>query len=108
MIATARLARCSRRLSSDRVGAVVSWGGRGELAQTSLDEIVARVLLIVDGHAEDLEHGYEMQQRLKCPNELAVVPGATHAFDQFGPVQRAARLAADWFTRHLTEAGREA
>jgi putative phosphoribosyl transferase len=88
----------------EHIGAVVAWGGGGELAQASLDEIVAPVLLIVDGHAEDLERGCEMRRRLRCPTNLAVVPGATHAFEHFGPVQRAARLTADWFTRHLCEA----
>jgi putative phosphoribosyl transferase len=86
------------------IGAVVSWGGGGELAQAQLHEIVAPVLLIVDGHAEDLERACEMRRRLRCATELAVVPGATHAFEHFGPVQRAARLTADWFTRHLCEA----
>ena len=88
----------------EHIGAVVAWGGGGELAQAPLHEIVAPVLLIVDGHAEDLERACEMRRRLRCPTDLAIVPGATHAFEHFGPVQRAARLTADWFTRHLCEA----
>lgn len=88
----------------EHIGAVVSWGRGGEMAAAPLDAIMAPVLLIVDGHAEDLEHGFELRQRLQCATDVAIVPGATHAFEHFGPVQRAAGLTADWFTRHLSEA----
>jgi len=86
------------------IGAVVCWGRGGEPAAAALRAIVAPVLLIVDGHAEDLEHCFALRERLQCPTEVAVVPGATHAFEHFGPVQRAARLTTDWFTSHLSVA----
>jgi putative phosphoribosyl transferase len=90
----------------EQIGAVVSWGADSGLDPATLRAVIAPVLLIVDCHAEDLERGYEMRQRFKCATELAIVPGATHPFDQAGPVQRAARLAADWFTCHLPETAR--
>jgi putative phosphoribosyl transferase len=85
------------------IGAVVSWGRGEDLHAAPLEDITAPVLLIADGHAEDLEHGFALRQRLKCPTDLAIVPGATGAFEHFGPVQRAARLTNEWFTRHLSE-----
>ncbi len=88
----------------EQIGAVVAWGGDCELADAPLGQIVAPVLLILDGHAQDLERAYELRQRLKCPTDLAIVPGAMRAFEHAGPVQRAARLTADWFTRHLSGA----
>lgn len=87
----------------EHIGAVVSWGRGSEMAAAPLGAIIAPVLLIIDGHAEDLEHVFELRQRLQCPTDVAVVPGATHAFEHFGPVQRAAGLTAEWFARHLSE-----
>ena len=72
----------------EHIGAVVSWGRGEDLRAVPLEAISAPVLLIIDGHAEDLDHGLAVQKRLKCPTDLVMVPGATHAFEHFGPVQR--------------------
>jgi putative phosphoribosyl transferase len=86
------------------VCAVVSRGGRPDLAQPRLGEVVAPVLLIVGGaDTAVLELNREAQRQLCCENELAVVPGATHLFEEPGALQRVARLAIDWFTQHLCE-----
>ena len=80
----------------EQISAVVAWGADSIPASAVLGAIVAPVLLVVDGDEQDLERGYEMRQRLACRTEVAIVPGATHTFDHAGPVQRAARLAAEW------------
>jgi putative phosphoribosyl transferase len=86
------------------VCAVVSRGGRPDLAQPRLAEVVAPVLLIVDGaDTTVLELNRQAQRQLGCENELAVVPGATHLFEEPGALDRVARLAIDWFTQHLHE-----
>lgn len=84
------------------VGAVVSRGGRPDLAQERLAEVAAPVLLIVGGADEAvLELNRRAQRQLRCENELIVVPGATHLFEEPGALDRVARHAIDWFTRHL-------
>jgi dienelactone hydrolase len=84
------------------IGAVVSRGGRPDLAGPVLDRVRAPTLLIVGG--EDrvvLELNREARQRMRCPTELAVVPGAGHLFEEPGALEEVARMAADWFSRHL-------
>ncbi len=84
------------------VCAVVSRGWRPDLAQPRLAEVVAPVLLIVGGaDTAVLELNREAQRQLRCENDLAVVPGATHLFEETGALDRVARLATDWFTQHL-------
>lgn len=85
------------------VSAVVSRGGRPDLAGPRLQAVRAPTLLIVGG-ADDavLELNQLAQAKLNCPNELAVVPGATHLFEEPGTLATAAGLARDWFTKHLT------
>ncbi len=86
------------------VCAVVSRGGRPDLAQARLGEVVAPVLLIVGGADEAvLELNREAQRRLCCENELVVVKGATHLFEEPGALEHVARLATDWFTQHLCQ-----
>ncbi len=87
----------------EHIAAVVSWGRGEDLRAVPLEAITAPVLLIVDAHADDLDHGLAVRKRLKCPTDLVMVPGATRAFEHFGPVQRASRLTTQWFTRHLSE-----
>jgi alpha-beta hydrolase superfamily lysophospholipase len=68
-----------------------------------LGEVVAPVLLIVGGaDTAVLELNRRAQQLLHCENELAVVPGATHLFEEPGALDRVARLAIEWFTQHLS------
>ena len=84
------------------VSAVVSRGGRPDLAAPRLGEVVAPTLLIVGGLDEQvLELNREAQRQLRCTNVLEVVVGATHLFDEPGTLETVARLASDWFARHL-------
>ena len=87
----------------DAVRAVVSRGGRPDLAGPALAEVRAPTLLVVGGHDEQvLELNREAQARLRCTNRLAVVPGASHLFEEPGTLRAAAELARDWFATHLT------
>jgi putative phosphoribosyl transferase len=89
----------------DAVRAVVSRGGRPDLAGPALADVRAPTLLVVGGHDERvLELNREAQGRLRCVNRLAVVPGASHLFEEPGTLQTAAELARDWFATHLAGA----
>lgn len=84
------------------VSAVVSRGGRPDLAGSRLSDVVAPTLLIVGGDdSQVLELNRQAQQHLLCRNRLAVVPEATHLFEEPGALEEVAGLAIDWFTRHL-------
>jgi putative phosphoribosyl transferase len=84
------------------VAAVVSRGGRPDLAGPRLRAVRAPTLLIVGGHDRQvLELNREAQAQLRCENRLVVVPGATHLFEEPGTLLAAAEAARDWFTRHL-------
>ncbi|CAN7524126.1 phosphoribosyltransferase family protein [Arthrobacter sp. LjRoot14] len=85
-----------------RVGAVVSRGGRPDLAGERLSAVRAPTLLIVGGaDREVLELNRWAQALLRCPSQLSVVPGATHLFEEPGTLSEAAALARDWFLRYL-------
>lgn len=85
------------------IGAVVSRGGRPDLAGDSLGDVRAPTLLIVGGDdTRVLELNRRAQARLRCENRLDVVTGATHLFEEPGALDEVAELARDWFTRHLT------
>jgi putative phosphoribosyl transferase len=90
----------------DRIGAVVSRGGRPDMAGESLPRVVSPMLLIVGG-LEDMviRLNEEALGKLLCVKELKIVPGATHLFEEQGKLEEVARLAADWFQRYL-RAGR--
>ncbi|MFJ9407968.1 phosphoribosyltransferase family protein [Streptomyces sp. NPDC101393] len=85
------------------VGAVVSRGGRPDLAGPGLADVRAPTLLIVGGN-DTLVLGLNRQARaqLRCESRLEVVEGATHLFEEPGALDEVADLARDWFTRHLT------
>jgi putative phosphoribosyl transferase len=85
-----------------RIAAVVSRGGRPDLAGPRLPEVRAATLLIVGGD-DDVVLGLNRtaQARLRCENRLAVVPGATHLFAEPGALERVTGLARDWFTDHM-------
>jgi putative phosphoribosyl transferase len=86
------------------VCAVVSRGGRPDLAGAHLERVLAPVLLIVGGDDRQvLELNRAAQRRLRCASELAVVPHATHLFEEPGALEEVSRLAARWFTEHLGE-----
>ena len=87
------------------VSAIVSRGGRPDLAGPRHAAVAAPTLLVIGGlDTTVLELNRAAQAQLRCPNELVVVPGATHLFEEPGTLARAAGLARDWFTRHLRPA----
>ena len=89
----------------EEVAAVVSRGGRPDLAAERLAEVGAPVLLIVGGRDElVLELNREAQHQLNAPSELAIVPDATHLFEEPGALEAVSRLAGAWFERHLKPA----
>jgi putative phosphoribosyl transferase len=84
------------------VKAVVSRGGRSDLAGAFLPAVQAPTLLIVGGHDDVvIELNEQALRRLRCPKELVIVPGATHLFEEPGTLEEVARLAKEWFLRHL-------
>jgi dienelactone hydrolase len=87
----------------DRVAAVVSRGGRPDLAGAALPAVQAPTLLIVGGRDDlVLRLNEDALDRLGAPEKkLVVVPGATHLFEEPGKLEIVAKLAADWFTQHL-------
>jgi alpha-beta hydrolase superfamily lysophospholipase len=86
---------------SHPVAAVVSRGGRPDLAGDRLGLVTAPTLLIVGGDDTTvLSLNRQAQRSLRCENRLTVVPGATHLFDEPGTLEQAARLAAAWFVEH--------
>jgi putative phosphoribosyl transferase len=89
----------------EAVGAIVSRGGRPDLAGASLARIAAPTLLIVGGDDEAViplnRLAYE---QLRCTRQLQIVPGATHLFAEPGALEEVARLAEEWFLRHLAGA----
>lgn len=92
--------------SAADVGAVVSRGGRPDLAGEALGGVRAPTRLIVGGEdVEVLELNRKAYERLECVKDLRVVPGATHLFEEPGTLDRVISLAAEWFGRHLVPAG---
>jgi dienelactone hydrolase len=84
------------------IGAVVSRGGRPDLAMSVLDRVQSPTLLLVGG-LDDIviDLNREAYAKLKAEKHLEIVPGATHLFEEPGTLQEVARLAADWFKRYL-------
>jgi pimeloyl-ACP methyl ester carboxylesterase len=88
-------------LRPDLVRAVVSRGGRPDLA-SKLDRVTAPTLLIVGGKdTEVLRMNESALRKMKCAKRLEVVPGATHLFEEPGTLERVAALAGNWFSEHL-------
>ncbi|MCX4801453.1 phosphoribosyltransferase [Streptomyces sp. NBC_01214] len=86
------------------IGAVVSRGGRPDLAGARLATVRAPTLLIVGGRDSTvLDLNRRAQRELRCENRLEIVPGATHLFEEPGALDEVAGLARDWFTRHLVQ-----
>jgi predicted phosphoribosyltransferase/dienelactone hydrolase len=89
-----------------RVAAVVSRGGRPDLAGSRLPLVQAPTLLIVGGRDPVvLDLNRRALASLQCQHRLSVVPGATHLFEETGALQSVAELAKDWFTHYLTPVG---
>jgi putative phosphoribosyl transferase len=86
----------------EKVGAVVSRGGRPDLAGAALGQVKAPTLLIVGGlDGPVITMNEEAYAQLRCVKELKIVPGATHLFEEPGKLEEVASLAAKWFLKHL-------
>jgi putative phosphoribosyl transferase len=86
----------------DDVGAVVSRGGRPDLAGDALPKVKAPTLLIVGG--EDhvvIELNEQARAQMRCEIKIDIVPGATHLFEEPGALEQVAKLASDWFVNHI-------
>jgi pimeloyl-ACP methyl ester carboxylesterase len=91
------------------IGAVVSRGGRPDLAADSLPLVKAPTLLIVGGlDYPVIEMNRNAYARLSCEKEIEIVSGATHLFEEPGTLDQVAHLAAKWFQKHLTDERRSA
>lgn len=88
------------------IGAVVSRGGRPDLARAYLPAVQAPTLLIVGGDDPVvIELNDRARRLLRCPNDLVIVPGATHLFEEPGTLEEVARLAKEWFVQYLAPKG---
>src|SRR5213594_889355 len=84
------------------VGAVVSRGGRPDLAGEALPKVQAPTLLIVGGNDDIvIELNEQARDRMRCEVKLEIIPGATHLFEEPGALERVAHLASDWFVTHI-------
>jgi putative phosphoribosyl transferase len=90
----------------DGVGAVVSRGGRPDLAGDALEQVLAPTLLIVGGRDSPvIRWNEEAFERIHCEKQIVIVPGATHLFEEAGALESVARLASEWFGQHLGPEG---
>jgi dienelactone hydrolase len=86
----------------EEIGAVVSRGGRPDLAGDALPKVKSPTLLIVGGlDYPVIRMNEDAYSQLRCEKELKIVPGATHLFEEPGTLEEVAKLAAAWFQRHL-------
>ncbi|MBI5587847.1 MAG: dienelactone hydrolase family protein [Deltaproteobacteria bacterium] len=86
------------------IGAIVSRGGRPDLADAYLDRVAAPTLLIVGGLDDVvIELNRQAYAKIRCVKEMVIVPGATHLFEEPGTLEEVSRLAADWFRKYLTK-----
>lgn len=89
----------------NKVSAVVSRGGRPDLAKTYLSRVQAPTLLIVGGEDEPVISLNQLAfDQLRCEKRLEIIPRATHLFPEPGVLEKVARLAAEWFQEHLAGA----
>lgn len=94
LVAAARLGK--------QIGAVVSRGGRPDLAMEALPLVVSPTLLIVGGRDDVvIELNMQAYAKLRCEKELRIIPGATHLFEEPGALEEVAQVAAEWFRKHL-------
>jgi putative phosphoribosyl transferase len=85
------------------VGAVVSRGGRPDMAGPTLPAVDCPTLLIIGGRdTQVIELNRQAFLELKCKKEMKIIPGATHLFEERGALDEVARLAAEWFRGHLS------
>jgi len=87
------------------VGAVVSRGGRPDLAGEALPKVQAPTLLIVGGNDDIvIELNEQARDRMQCEVKLEIIPGATHLFEEPGTLEKVAHFASDWFVKHIGSA----
>ena len=90
----------------ENVGAVVSRGGRPDLAGDALPKVKAPTLLIVGGNDDIvIELNQMARDQMRCEVKLEIVPGATHLFEETGALEKVAKLASDWFVSHMGSSG---
>jgi len=98
--AAAALVAAAKRPAT--VGAIVSRGGRPDLAGDALPEVHAATLLIVGGNDDAvISLNREAFARFRCEKEMKIIPSATHLFEEPGALEEVANLAAQWFQSHL-------
>lgn len=86
----------------DKIGAIVSRGGRPDLAGDALARVTAPTLLIIGGADEPvIGMNRAAAKQMQAHHEIEIIPGATHLFPEPGALEEVARLAGMWFTRHL-------
>lgn len=84
------------------IGAIVSRGGRPDLAERALEHVQSPTLLIVGGNDYIvIELNQQAYKLMKAEKELRIIPGASHLFEEPGALEQVARLAAEWFQKHL-------
>lgn len=87
---------------SGPVGAVVSRGGRPDLAGDALPKVTAPTLLIVGGQDPVvIDLNEQARAQMRCEVKVEIIPGATHLFEETGALERVAELASDWFVKRL-------
>jgi putative phosphoribosyl transferase len=88
--------------SPQDVAAIVSRGGRPDLAGEALPKVQAPTLLIVGGNDDVvIELNEQARDRMRCEVKLEIVPGATHLFEEPGALEKVAKLASEWFVNHI-------
>lgn len=91
------------------VKAVVSRGGRPDLAEDALERVVAPTLLIVGGEDDVvIDLNRQAQRRMRCEVQLKIIPGATHLFEEPGALEQVAALAEEWFSGKLARQSQRA
>src|SRR6266446_1727286 len=91
---------------SQGIGAVVSRGGRPDLAGDALPKVHAPTLLIVGGNDDIVIELNEMaRDQIRCEAKLVIIPGASHLFEEPGALEKVAQLASDWFVHHIGASG---
>jgi len=86
----------------DDVGAVVSRGGRPDLAAAALPQVEAPTLLIVGGQDEIvIDLNEQARNQMRCKVKVEIIPGTTHLFEEPGALEQVAKLASDWFINHI-------